>query len=89
MKAAIQGVYAAAVTPRRLGTQDINLGANIAIKEYLPGDWAFRDSTHTVRPKSTNLSESFERGQVRAKPPLPARTRPRSRAHWSNQDQHD
>jgi serine/threonine protein kinase len=43
--------------------EDVNLGASIAIKEYLPGDWAFRDSTQTVRPKSTHLSDSFERGQ--------------------------
>src|ERR1043166_1256114 len=43
--------------------EDINLGAQIAVKEYLPGDWAFRDSTQTVRPKSTSVSESFERGQ--------------------------
>jgi serine/threonine protein kinase len=43
--------------------EDTNLGAHLAIKEYLPGDWAFRDTTQTVRPKSTDVSESFERGQ--------------------------
>jgi serine/threonine protein kinase len=43
--------------------EDINLGTQVAIKEYLPGEWAFRDSTHTVRPKSTSVGESFERGQ--------------------------
>lgn len=31
----IQGVYAAAVTPRRLGTQDINLGAMWELIDYL------------------------------------------------------
>ncbi len=43
--------------------EDINLGTPIAIKEYLPGEWAFRDSTHTVRPKSASVGENFERGQ--------------------------
>jgi serine/threonine protein kinase len=43
--------------------EDINLGARLAIKEYLPGDWAFRDTTQTVRPKNSAVSESFERGQ--------------------------
>ena len=33
--AAIQGVYAAAVTPRRLGTQDINLGAMWDLIDHL------------------------------------------------------
>jgi 4-hydroxy-tetrahydrodipicolinate synthase len=35
MIGAIQGVYAAAVTPRRLGTQDINLGAMWDLVDYL------------------------------------------------------
>src|SRR3954451_510128 len=35
MTSAIQGVYAAAVTPRRLGTQDINLGAMWVLVDYL------------------------------------------------------
>ena len=35
MISAIQGVYAAAVTPRRLGTQDINLGAMWDLIDYL------------------------------------------------------
>lgn len=35
MTSAIQGVYAAAVTPRRLGTQDINLGAMWDLIDYL------------------------------------------------------
>ena len=43
--------------------EDTNLGARLAIKEYLPSDWAFRDTTQTVRPKSTDLEESFEKGQ--------------------------
>lgn len=43
--------------------EDTHLGTKLAIKEYLPGDWAFRDSTQTVRPKSDTVSESFERGQ--------------------------
>jgi serine/threonine protein kinase len=43
--------------------EDVNLGARLAIKEYLPSDWAFRDSTQTVRPKSSHLSKNFEVGQ--------------------------
>ncbi|HYI94583.1 MAG TPA: dihydrodipicolinate synthase family protein [Bryobacteraceae bacterium] len=35
MMSAIQGLYAAAVTPRRLGTQDINLGATWDLIDYL------------------------------------------------------
>lgn len=35
MTSAIQGVYAAAVTPRRLGTQDINLGAMWDLIDHL------------------------------------------------------
>ena len=40
MTSAIQGVYAAAVTPRRLGTQDINLGAMWDLIVYLVGHGA-------------------------------------------------
>jgi 4-hydroxy-tetrahydrodipicolinate synthase len=40
MTSAIQGVYAAAVTPRRLGTQDINLGAMWDLIDYLIGHGA-------------------------------------------------
>jgi serine/threonine protein kinase len=43
--------------------EDTNLSTRLAIKEYLPGDWAFRDTTQTVRPKNLSVSESFERGQ--------------------------
>ena len=43
--------------------EDTNLGARLAIKEYLPSDWAFRDSTQTVRPKNTDLEENFAKGQ--------------------------
>src|SRR5690349_18016375 len=42
--------------------EDVNLSTRFAIKEYLPGDWAVRDSTKSVRPKSTNSRESFEWG---------------------------
>ena len=43
--------------------EDTDLGARVAIKEYLPGDCAFRDSTRTVRPRNTNLSDTLERGK--------------------------
>ena len=43
--------------------EDTNLGTRVAIKEYLPGDCAFRDSTQTVRPRSSSLSETLERGK--------------------------
>jgi serine/threonine protein kinase len=42
--------------------EDINLGTRLAIKEYLPGDWAVRDSTKSVRPKSPSSRASFELG---------------------------
>ncbi|HYP04853.1 MAG TPA: dihydrodipicolinate synthase family protein, partial [Bryobacteraceae bacterium] len=35
MNSGIQGIYAAAVTPRRLGTQDINLGAMWDLLDFL------------------------------------------------------
>ena len=35
MTSPIQGVYAAAVTPRRLGTEDINLGAMWDLIDFL------------------------------------------------------
>ena len=41
--------------------EDTNLGTRLAIKEYLPSDWAVRDSTQTVRAKNTGLSETLER----------------------------
>ena len=37
MISALQGIYAAAVTPRRLGTQDINLGAMWELIDFLVG----------------------------------------------------
>ena len=37
MISALQGIYAAAVTPRRLGTQDINLGAMWDLIDFLVG----------------------------------------------------
>jgi serine/threonine protein kinase len=43
--------------------EDTNLGARLAIKEYLPSDWALRDATQTVRPKNADVQESFEKGQ--------------------------
>ncbi|HUH83478.1 MAG TPA: protein kinase [Stellaceae bacterium] len=43
--------------------EDTNLGTQVAIKEYLPGDTAFRDSTRTVRPRSAGLSDTLERGK--------------------------
>ena len=42
--------------------EDVNLGTRVAVKEYLPGDWAVRDSTKSVRPKSTSARNSFEWG---------------------------
>lgn len=42
--------------------EDVNLGTRFAIKEYLPGDWAVRDSTQSVRPKSTTSRQNFEWG---------------------------
>jgi serine/threonine protein kinase len=42
--------------------EDVNLGTRFAIKEYLPGEWAVRDSTKSVRPKSAGTRTSFEWG---------------------------
>jgi len=42
--------------------EDVNLGTRVAVKEYLPGDWAVRDSTKSVRPKSSSARNSFEWG---------------------------
>ncbi|HUH83480.1 MAG TPA: serine/threonine-protein kinase [Stellaceae bacterium] len=42
--------------------EDVNLGTRVALKEYLPSDWAVRDSTKSVRPKSTSAREGFKWG---------------------------
>jgi len=41
---------------------DGNLDAAVAIKEYLPGDFAVRDAASTVVPKSTVVLDSYEWG---------------------------
>jgi hypothetical protein len=42
--------------------EDVNLGVRLALKEYLPGDCAVRDSTRSVRPKSAAVRKTFEWG---------------------------
>jgi hypothetical protein len=42
--------------------EDVNLGTRVAVKEYLPGEWAVRDSTKSVRPKRAGTRTSFEWG---------------------------
>ncbi len=42
--------------------QDINLNRLVAIKEFLPGQYAMRDSNETVRPISEDLEEKFSWG---------------------------
>lgn len=42
--------------------EDVNLGFRLALKEYLPGDCAVRDSTKSVRPKSAAARKTFEWG---------------------------
>jgi tRNA A-37 threonylcarbamoyl transferase component Bud32 len=43
--------------------EDTNLGTRIAIKEYLPQDYAVRDSTRTVRARKAGFDEALERGK--------------------------
>ena len=43
--------------------EDTNLGTRLAIKEYLPQEWAFRGSTQSVQPKNPEFSNDFEQGQ--------------------------
>lgn len=42
--------------------RDTRLDYRIAIKEYLPGDLAVRESDHTVRPRSPTLIDDFKWG---------------------------
>ncbi len=42
--------------------QDINLNRLVAIKEFLPGQYAMRDGNETVRPVSEDLEEKFSWG---------------------------
>ena len=41
---------------------DNNLKTKVAIKEYLPGDFATRNADHSVKPKSDRTRESFDWG---------------------------
>jgi serine/threonine protein kinase len=45
--------------------EDENLAAKVAIKEYLPEDFALRDEHSTVRAKTGNVGENFEWGLTR------------------------
>ena len=44
--------------------QDINLGTAVAIKEYYPIDFAERDSTMSIRPKSDRHQRTFGWGRT-------------------------
>jgi hypothetical protein len=44
---------------------DANLKLRVALKEYLPSEFASRDEDSTVRPKSSSASESFKWGLQR------------------------
>lgn len=44
---------------------DTHLEAQVAIKEYMPLDFAFRDEEQAVRPRSGNTLESFNWGLTR------------------------
>ncbi|MFK8067776.1 MAG: protein kinase [Gammaproteobacteria bacterium] len=45
--------------------RDINLDRLVAIKEFLPGQYAMRDGAETVRPVSETLQEKFTQGLQR------------------------
>lgn len=42
--------------------EDTNLGRHVAVKEYLPGQLATRDDTHTVRPLSDEHADDYHDG---------------------------
>src|SRR3954466_13116634 len=44
---------------------DANLNLKVALKEYLPGDFAARADDSTVHPKSSDTEESFQWGLQR------------------------
>jgi serine/threonine protein kinase len=43
--------------------EDVNLGTQVAVKEYYPFDFGDRDATMSVRPKSERHSETFDWGR--------------------------
>ena len=44
---------------------DSNLNLRVALKEYLPGEFAVRGEDSTVQPKSGNATDSFQWGLQR------------------------
>ena len=45
--------------------RDCNLGKSVAIKEYLPADFAVRDGRTTVKPKSSASKDDYDWGLTR------------------------
>jgi serine/threonine protein kinase/peptidoglycan hydrolase-like protein with peptidoglycan-binding domain len=45
--------------------RDLQLGREVAIKEYLPTSLAYRDGASTVMPRSTKVAEDFSWGRER------------------------
>ncbi len=44
---------------------DANLNLKVALKEYLPGDFAARNADNTIEPKSDSVKDSFQWGLQR------------------------
>jgi serine/threonine protein kinase len=45
--------------------EDVKLGTNVAIKEYYPEEFGYRDASLRVRPKSEQHTKTFEWGRSR------------------------